>query len=55
MDFLMVRQGGANVGTNLPTLITHLHNLVTLQSHTVISFQCITLKFGNFTEFKTLF
>lgn len=55
MDFLMVRQDGGNVGTNLPPLIKHLHNFVTLQSYTVISFQCITLKLGNFTEFKTLF
>ena len=47
MDFLMARQDGGNVGTNLPPLIKHLHNFVTLQSHTVISFQCITLKLGN--------
>ena len=47
--------GGGNVGTNLPPLLKHPHNFVTLQSHTVISFQCITLKLGNFTELKALF
>lgn len=47
--------GGGDVGTNHPPLLKHPHNSVTLQSHTVISFQCITLKLGNFTEFKTLF
>jgi len=41
--------------TNLPLLYKHQQNFVALWSHKFVSIHPITLKLGNFTDFKAFF